>query len=168
MRFRAPPEDQGSQREQIQDCGGSAGEGPPQSADGTRPLYGFDLLNVNSVVGGVQSADDLDVLALILLCGLGVVEVVRAVHGLIFEHVAAVALSDLAGERFRLLLSLALARGLGLQRHRMMPTVSVPRSSRNGQRHERDGERSEEHTSELQSPYDLVCRLLLEKKKDAI
>src|SRR5437867_10162072 len=29
-----------------------------------------------------------------------------------------------------------------------------------------DGDaRSEEHTSELQSPYDLVCRLLLEKKK---
>src|SRR5437867_6701604 len=26
-------------------------------------------------------------------------------------------------------------------------------------------QRSEEHTSELQSPYDLVCRLLLEKKK---
>src|SRR5437867_9999673 len=25
--------------------------------------------------------------------------------------------------------------------------------------------RSEEHTSELQSPYELVCRLLLEKKK---
>src|SRR5207248_10750375 len=25
--------------------------------------------------------------------------------------------------------------------------------------------RSEEHTSELQSPYDLVCRLLLDKKK---
>src|SRR5438094_2496289 len=29
----------------------------------------------------------------------------------------------------------------------------------------RCGVRSEEHTSELQSPYDLVCRLLLEKKK---
>src|SRR5437867_8824492 len=29
-----------------------------------------------------------------------------------------------------------------------------------------DSERSEEHTSELQSPYDLVCRLLLEKKKE--
>src|SRR5438094_837479 len=29
-------------------------------------------------------------------------------------------------------------------------------------------ERSEEHTSELQSPYDLVCRLLLEKKKKKI
>src|SRR5207248_8082267 len=26
--------------------------------------------------------------------------------------------------------------------------------------------RSEEHTSELQSPYDLVCRLLLEKKNN--
>src|SRR5256885_12950264 len=28
--------------------------------------------------------------------------------------------------------------------------------------------RSEEHTSELQSPCNLVCRLLLEKKKDAV
>src|SRR5207249_8990487 len=28
-----------------------------------------------------------------------------------------------------------------------------------------DGHRSEEHTSELQSRFDLVCRLLLEKKK---
>src|SRR5437867_9689346 len=27
-------------------------------------------------------------------------------------------------------------------------------------------ERSEEHTSELQSPYELVCRLLLEKKNN--
>src|SRR5437879_7226880 len=30
------------------------------------------------------------------------------------------------------------------------------------------GARSEEHTSELQSPMYLVCRLLLEKKKDAL
>src|SRR2546426_6155755 len=29
-------------------------------------------------------------------------------------------------------------------------------------------ERSEEHTSELQSPCNLVCRLLLEKKKHAV
>src|SRR5260370_38866233 len=29
-----------------------------------------------------------------------------------------------------------------------------------------DGERSEEHTSELQSHLNLVCRLLLEKKKN--
>src|SRR5256885_5367744 len=30
------------------------------------------------------------------------------------------------------------------------------------------GRRSEEHTSELQSPCNLVCRLLLEKKKNKI
>src|SRR2546426_976270 len=34
-----------------------------------------------------------------------------------------------------------------------------------GARIEREGKRSEEHTSELQSPCNLVCRLLLEKKK---
>src|SRR6266705_6742231 len=28
--------------------------------------------------------------------------------------------------------------------------------------------RSEEHTSELQSPYDLVCRLMLEKNKQVL
>src|SRR5437867_7844902 len=33
-----------------------------------------------------------------------------------------------------------------------------------GERRPRGLRRSEEHTSELQSPYDLVCRLLLEKK----
>src|SRR2546426_9769581 len=33
-------------------------------------------------------------------------------------------------------------------------------------RHERGQVRSEEHTSELQSPCNLVCRLLLEKKKN--
>src|SRR5690348_18209111 len=32
-------------------------------------------------------------------------------------------------------------------------------------RRQRDLDRSEEHTSELQSPVHLVCRLLLEKKK---
>src|SRR5437667_9101973 len=36
--------------------------------------------------------------------------------------------------------------------------------------HEKAGDRlrSEEHTSELQSHHDLVCRLLLEKKNDGI
>src|SRR2546426_3812252 len=33
-------------------------------------------------------------------------------------------------------------------------------------RQRRDVERSEEHTSELQSPCNLVCRLLLEKKNN--
>src|SRR5690349_22727040 len=51
-----------------------------------------------------------------------------------------------------------------LQPHRLVP----------GERHvdlghvdlvQRVGDRSEEHTSELQSRRDLVCRLLLEKKK---
>src|SRR5207247_10034023 len=37
-------------------------------------------------------------------------------------------------------------------------------SGRNGRNHSRR-KRSEEHTSELQSRVDLVCRLLLEKKK---
>src|SRR2546427_6874264 len=38
--------------------------------------------------------------------------------------------------------------------------------ARGGQRiHAADGARSEEHTSELQSQSNLVCRLLLEKKK---
>src|SRR5947207_11769791 len=34
------------------------------------------------------------------------------------------------------------------------------------QQHQRRSSRSEEHTSELQSHSDLVCRLLLEKKKN--
>src|SRR5207248_10951182 len=45
-------------------------------------------------------------------------------------------------------------------RHRRAPS-RTPRRPR-GRR--TPGPRSEEHTSELQSPYDLVCRLLLEKK----
>src|SRR5258708_13669565 len=40
----------------------------------------------------------------------------------------------------------------------------APRSGRALQHHDRNA-RSEEHTSELQSPDHLVCRLLLEKKK---
>src|SRR5256885_8114324 len=50
--------------------------------------------------------------------------------------------------------------------------AQIQRCARNdGNRHalgiaaDRDHERSEEHTSELQSPCNLVCRLLLEKKK---
>src|SRR5438876_7497158 len=40
------------------------------------------------------------------------------------------------------------------------------RASRPVRRRASTGGRSEEHTSELQSPVHLVCRLLLEKKKD--
>src|SRR5205807_5213637 len=40
-----------------------------------------------------------------------------------------------------------------------------PQRLRDRGRRQRDAPRSEEHTSELQSPCNLVCRLLLEKKK---
>src|SRR2546430_13397245 len=39
------------------------------------------------------------------------------------------------------------------------------RTGRPGKRDRHSGQRSEEHTSELQSQSNLVCRLLLEKKK---
>src|SRR5207248_11157944 len=55
--------------------------------------------------------------------------------------------------------------GGGLRAH---PRSDEDRHDARGRRrvdpHPNEG-RSEEHTSELQSPYDLVCRLLLEKKK---
>src|SRR5437762_10696569 len=41
----------------------------------------------------------------------------------------------------------------------------IPLSSSSDQSGSQAGSRSEEHTSELQSPMYLVCRLLLEKKK---
>src|SRR2546421_4367683 len=43
--------------------------------------------------------------------------------------------------------------------------IAVVGRHRTGRAAQQDGERSEEHTSELQSRSDLVCRLLLEKKK---
>src|SRR5437762_7428040 len=55
--------------------------------------------------------------------------------------------------------------------HPAGPSRAVPRSAPHAMAlldegvAERLGERSEEHTSELQSPMYLVCRLLLEKKK---
>src|SRR5574337_2154583 len=50
-----------------------------------------------------------------------------------------------------------------LGRHKRHPEFPVvTRESRRNSR-----KRSEEHTSELQSPLNLVCRLLLEKKKQA-
>src|SRR5256885_4805149 len=54
-------------------------------------------------------------------------------------------------------LTAAAQRGSGGRRR---PWPCRPSRSRGGRR------RSEEHTSELQSPCNLVCRLLLEKKKN--
>src|SRR5256885_10873932 len=57
------------------------------------------------------------------------------------------------------------ARG-GAQRGRQQGGESQPPHPRLPDGHEPgDQRRSEEHTSELQSPCNLVCRLLLEKKK---
>src|SRR5437867_7839525 len=64
--------------------------------------------------------------------------------------------------------------GGGPVRHGIEPeprAVRCPRGARRCRRgpghpfRAQEDPRSEEHTSELQSPYDLVCRLLLEKKK---
>src|SRR6266705_6632007 len=56
-----------------------------------------------------------------------------------------------------------------LSLHDALPICGAEKYSVQGQRARPDhlfcGRRSEEHTSELQSPYDLVCRLLLDKKK---
>src|SRR6266536_3254759 len=53
----------------------------------------------------------------------------------------------------------ALGRRLGLQQRRIVEVELRRRGCRPA--------RSEEHTSELQSRVDLVCRLLLEKKKNS-
>src|SRR5690348_17714744 len=52
-----------------------------------------------------------------------------------------------------------------LFRSRATPRTRGRGSARRGASSRRRARRSEEHTSELQSPVHLVCRLLLEKKK---
>src|SRR5690348_18075312 len=52
----------------------------------------------------------------------------------------------------------------GVQSHQSS-TVAAAKAAIRGQPLRWIGVRSEEHTSELQSPVHLVCRLLLEKKK---
>src|SRR3989454_6770679 len=69
--------------------------------------------------------------------------------------------ADLAGGRFG---------GLANRLERFAATFACRAAIKAGQRLEPDEMRelvvrSEEHTSELQSPCNLVCRLLLEKKK---
>src|SRR5438552_13555646 len=46
-----------------------------------------------------------------------------------------------------------------------LPAPQILEAEEHQRRETGDDERSEEHTSELQSPDHLVCRLLLEKKK---
>src|SRR2546427_7716882 len=61
--------------------------------------------------------------------------------------------------------------GVGEQRLAELAEAALERPGRGGVRPRRVGhdgvpDRSEEHTSELQSQSNLVCRLLLEKKKE--
>src|SRR5256885_14651320 len=56
-------------------------------------------------------------------------------------------------------------RVVGHQVHEFLDGERAVGGSRH---HPRDRVRSEEHTSELQSPCNLVCRLLLEKKKSCL
>src|SRR5947208_5721551 len=60
-----------------------------------------------------------------------------------------------------------LFRSLGgnSKRQFRLPRLELPTPGRLALRVDHLAERSEEHTSELQSPDHLVCRLLLEKKK---
>src|SRR5256886_13656820 len=61
--------------------------------------------------------------------------------------------------------ALPISRGVGVRGGRLL-TQSVPaRPAGEGVGQVSSGGRSEEHTSELQSQSNLVCRLLLEKKK---
>src|SRR5699024_11452374 len=55
-----------------------------------------------------------------------------------------------------------------LYKIRRLEGHAQPHSSATSFWEEPDTLRSEEHTSELQSRFDLVCRLLLEKKKEPI
>src|SRR5256885_13128146 len=64
-------------------------------------------------------------------------------------------------------LSLHDALPISMGRARVCESAGIRGALSNGDRAEREPtrHRSEEHTSELQSPCNLVCRLLLEKKK---
>src|SRR5260221_9758607 len=54
------------------------------------------------------------------------------------------------------------------ERQAQQPAVKQGGSQQRSLIHDRKASRSEEHTSELQSHSDLVCRLLLEKKKKKV
>src|SRR2546421_2928410 len=64
-----------------------------------------------------------------------------------------------------LVLPVGRLHGAGLRRREVRPVQPPPVYRHDHPDARRPGHRSEEHTSELQSRSDLVCRLLLEKKK---
>src|SRR5690348_17938727 len=74
-------------------------------------------------------------------------------------------LRDLADDRG--LLAHREVGDVGLPRAVVVPARIVTEQVEDGLDRRRERPRSEEHTSELQSPVHLVCRLLLEKKKQS-
>src|SRR2546427_9576621 len=66
--------------------------------------------------------------------------------------------------------TLSLHDALPISRQRVQIERAVRLAAMQEHRHADDGDvgRSEEHTSELQSQSNIVCRLLLEKKKESI
>src|SRR5438270_10659157 len=70
-----------------------------------------------------------------------------------------------AGVEGRGVLRHALRRGMGAGGRPVLSAASAGHQGRGGSRGRQRRGRSEEHTSELQSQSNLVCRLLLEKKK---
>src|SRR5437867_2297550 len=93
--------------------------------------------------------------------------ILASAHG--GQIVLSKAVVDLLGSRLR-----ATAKLIDLGEHRLRDLVRPEHIFQYIERGLREdfpllrSLRSEEHTSELQSPYDLVCRLLLEKKKQAM
>src|SRR5437867_5768602 len=82
-------------------------------------------------------------------------------HLLLGLHAPAVAATDLVTAALCAILPFSWGH-----RRRRGPLCKIGFRPRLRHRHRHPSStRSEEHTSELQSPYDLVCRLLLEKKK---
>src|SRR5699024_12121415 len=76
------------------------------------------------------------------------------------EHIIAALTNALNNQRLHHAYLFSGTRGVG--------KTSIARLFAKGLNCEKGITRSEEHTSELQSRFDLVCRLLLEKKKNEI
>src|SRR5256885_15291496 len=64
--------------------------------------------------------------------------------------------------------ALPISRGLSRDRRRALRAARVRDGRHRAGRRRLRRARSEEHTSELQSPCNLVCRLLLEKKNELL
>src|SRR5256885_11092837 len=68
--------------------------------------------------------------------------------------------------RYQTMLGHGVTRIAGWDTHGLPVEIEVEKQLRISGK--KEIERSEEHTSELQSPCNLVCRLLLEKKKNSL